>query len=61
MFVIIMSNLVELFGCVRLLLGEKEEEMTVRPLSRCLLSQTVVILCVTVAETDGRSCNCDVC
>jgi hypothetical protein len=27
-FVIVMSNLVELFGCVRLLFGREEEEMT---------------------------------
>ncbi len=51
---IVMSNLVELFGCVRLLFRREEEEMTFRLPSRCLLFQTVVILVlfVTVAETE---------
>ncbi len=37
------EQLVELLGVCVCFSGEKEEEMTVRPPSRCLLFQTVVI------------------
>ena len=64
MFVIVMSNLVELFGCVRFaFLEEKKKKWLFRPPSRCLLFRRLWFWCclLLLLKQNDRSCNCDFC